>query len=95
MNNKGFSSLELLIALFVIFALVGIPLYAAFSDRSETVSFLEYQGYSDINLTGYEYFSCGHGDLFKDGFTALNTQGKPVNGVVCAGLFKGKTIRFH
>ena len=74
---------------------VGLPVYAAFSDRSETVSFLETQGYSEVVLTGYQFFSCGRGDVYRDGFLATNSNGKTVVGVVCSGFLKGKTIRFQ
>ncbi|MGL5936164.1 MAG: hypothetical protein ACRCZI_11160 [Cetobacterium sp.] len=57
-------------------------------------STLSAQGYRDINLTGYGWFACGHGDYFADGFEATSPAGIRVTGTVCAGWLKGATIRF-
>lgn len=55
---------------------------------------LQSAGYSDIQTHGYDFFACGQDDTYADKFTAKGPTGKPVSGVVCAGLFfKGATIR--
>lgn len=41
------------------------------------------------------FFGCGKGDIFRTTFTAKNTKGQQVDGVVCKGLFKGSTIRYQ
>ena len=56
---------------------------------------LENEGYKNIQMTGYKFFSCSKDDFFHTGFSAINANGKFVSGTVCEGfLFKGKTIRF-
>lgn len=51
-------------------------------------------GYSEISITGYEFFGCGEDDLTHTGFTAASQSGSRVTGVVCGGLFlKGATVR--
>jgi starvation-inducible outer membrane lipoprotein len=56
---------------------------------------LEAEGYTDITLTGYDWFSCSKDDTYHTGFVAKNREGKTVTGTVCSGLlFKGYTIRY-
>lgn len=61
-------------------------------DRSHRI--LTENGYTDIELTGYSWFACGQDDAFSTGFVATSPAGKRVEGTVCAGWFKGATIRF-
>lgn len=58
-----------------------------------TKSVVESAGYSEVVITGYEFFGCSEDDVFHTGFTAKGPKGQPVKGVVCAGWFKGATIR--
>ena len=60
-------------------------------DRSTEV--LGSAGYTNIQITGYAVFGCDEKDSFHTGFKATGVNGKPVEGVVCSGLFKGATIR--
>lgn len=55
---------------------------------------LEAAGYTNIHITGYNWFGCGKDDAVHTGFTATGINGKPITGVVCGGLFfKNQTIR--
>jgi uncharacterized membrane protein len=55
---------------------------------------LESAGYTSIKTDGYAWFSCSDDDFYQTKFTAVNPQGKRVNGVVCSGMFfKKSTIR--
>ncbi len=65
------------------------------TDPESTVSLLMKQGYSDIRISGYDFFGCGKGDVFATGFTAQTANGSQVQGVVCSGFMKGSTIRFY
>jgi len=58
-----------------------------------TVSMLESQGYTEVDITGYNFFGCSKDDSFHTGWTATSVTGARVEGVACAGLFKGTTIR--
>ena len=59
---------------------------------SETI--LEEQGYTNVQITGYNYLACSEDDMYRYGFTATNSNGKNVKGVVCSAPLKGYTIRF-
>lgn len=68
---------------------------AACGTRSESAEqLLNQQGYTDVETTGYNMFSCSEDDNFKTGFTATAPNGERVSGTVCEGLWKGKTVRF-
>jgi len=55
---------------------------------------LESAGYTEIQMTGYDWLNCSEDDVFHDKFTAKGPTGRRVSGAVCAGLlFKGATIR--
>jgi hypothetical protein len=56
---------------------------------------LEIDGFTNIEITGYKFFSCSKDDFYHTGFIA-EKNGRTVEGTVCEGLlFKGKTIRFE
>jgi len=62
---------------------------------NSTVMFLENQGYTEVEITGWRPFMGDKGDTFSTGFKAKNSNGKICTGAVTEGLlFKGKTIRF-
>lgn len=50
-------------------------------------------GYTNIEIGGYDAWGCGEDDTFATKFTATGPTGRQVRGVVCAGAFKGETIR--
>lgn len=55
---------------------------------------LDSQGYTDIQMNGYDWLNCSKDDFYHDKFTAKGPTGKNVSGVVCGGfLFRGATIR--
>ena len=54
---------------------------------------LESAGYTEIQMQGYDWINCSEDDMYRDKFTAKGPTGKPISGVVCAGFFKGSTIR--
>jgi hypothetical protein len=64
---------------------------ACTKDR-ESLDTLEAAGYSDVQLTGYNFFACSKEDEFHTGFVAYNPRGNPVTGTVCCGLYKGCSI---
>lgn len=78
----------------------GITILLAFAlagctQADRATELLHQQGYTDVQITGYNGFACGRDDTYATGFTATNPAGNRVSGTVCAGLFfKGATIRF-
>lgn len=53
------------------------------------------QGMTNIEVGGYTFFGCSEDDWFRSTFTALDANGKRVNGVICGGFFKGYTVRYN
>ncbi len=50
-------------------------------------------GYSQVDVSGWNFLACSEDDVFRIGFTALGPTGKSVSGTVCSGFLKGATIR--
>lgn len=74
----------------------GLVLWLLGSKAPTTESYtniLTREGYTDITLTGWQFFGCGSGDFYREGFTAVK-NGQTVNGLLCSGVNKGATIRF-
>jgi hypothetical protein len=61
------------------------------SDRATEI--LQLEGYTNIEITGYNPVVCSDDDLYKTTFTATNAAGNAINGVVCMGVMKGATVR--
>lgn len=52
------------------------------------------QGFTDVDIGSYAFFGCSESDVYSNHFTATNTAGKPVEGLVCCGLMKACTVRW-
>ena len=55
---------------------------------------LEAEGYTDIELLGYNMIACGPFDYWRTKFKAKNRDGKVVTGTVCGGIMTGSVIRY-
>lgn len=64
------------------------------SDEEGTRTLLKKNGYTDIAISGYEYFGCDKNEFFHTAFTAKNQNGVVIEGIVCKGFLKNSTIRF-
>lgn len=70
-------------------------LFLSACDGSNTsLTVLEEQGYSNVEIKGFNVFACSEDDMYRYNFTAQNVNGKQVRGVVCSSPLKGSTIRF-
>ena len=79
----------------IVLILAALLLAACTSPESAT-RVLTSNGYTDVRMTGYNFFACSQDDVFHTGFEAKSPNGTPVKGTVCAGLiFKNSTIRFE
>ncbi len=79
----------------LITALALSALLFACTDEDGTRSTLQKSGFTDIRVGGYAPFSCSKGDDTCTEFTAKNSQGQVVTGVVgCGYVFKSCTVRF-
>ncbi|WP_417219036.1 hypothetical protein [Achromobacter spanius] len=68
------------------------------SDAQNAQRILRNSGYSEIQITGYQWFGCGKDDPVRTGFTAKSPSGAHVTGMVCQGwgwFSKGATVRFE
>ena len=91
-QQAGFTLVEMLIVLGML--TVGIALLAGgVTDPDAARMILARDGMTKIEMTGYVFLGCSKDDWYHTGFRAVK-NGQPVNGVVCAGFFKGSTIRY-
>lgn len=69
---------------------------AGCTDADNATRILEANGFEQIEITGYSWFSCSEKDGQSTGFKAVGPTGKKVEGAVCSGFFfKNSTIRFE
>lgn len=59
-----------------------------------SVRTLEKAGFKNIEITGYTPISCANNDLSSTGFTAKDSNGVLVQGVVCCSIREFCHIRF-
>ena len=80
----------------LIIAVVGMSiLFSGCTNQSDARNALDNSGYTNVKITGYNFFACSKDDFYHTGFTAKNVNGKTVSGTVCSGiLFKNSTVRF-
>ena len=68
---------------------------SACTDSESTKRILKSQGYENIKITGYRFFSCSKDDTYHTGFEAQAPNGDTMTGTVCSGFwFKNSTVRF-
>jgi len=96
-KNGRFTLIEIIIVV------VGILIFGSIlfsdgnilTDNKTAHRILYEQGYTDIQITGYEAWACKESDNYSTGFVAKNKDGKMIRGVVCSSwLDKYATIRF-
>jgi hypothetical protein len=66
------------------------------------IEMVEDAGYTDVQITGFDYWGCGTGlenayvgnRIEMTGFTATAPTGRRVTGTVCKGTWGDYTIRF-
>ena len=75
-------------------ALLLIVMMCGCTKPGKATEILTSQGYTNIEITGYDWFECSEDDLYQTGFIANAPNGTPVEGVVCGGMLKGNTVRF-
>jgi chloramphenicol 3-O-phosphotransferase len=68
-------------------------LLAGCTSSDEAIRALSAAGYTNIQITGYQFLGCDEKDTFHTGFVARGANGQAIEGVVCSGIFKGATIR--
>lgn len=70
-------------------------LLAGCTDEPTALRVLQNDGFTQIKMTGYNFFACSEDDFFHTGFEAVKNN-RRIAGTVCSGLlFKNATIRFE
>ena len=73
--------------------ILSIILFLGCTDKENAEKFLKKEGYTDITITGYNFFACTKDDSESTGFIA-KINGKVVEGTVCTGmLLRNHTIK--
>jgi hypothetical protein len=61
--------------------------------KADVIHDVEDYGFSEVEIGSWTAFYCGKDDVWGYHFTATNSQGRRITGVVCRGAFKGATVR--
>ena len=71
-----------------------ISLFIGCTNQKEARRVLEMEGLTDIQFTGYSWFTCSKDDFYHTGFSGIRNS-KRVEGTVCSGLWlRGSTVRY-
>lgn len=92
--SSHLNELALILSILTILLLVGFFRFGGWTKKDETQKILSSQGFTDVEITGFRFLGCDEKDFFHTGFVATSPNGQRIKGVVCAGWFKGSTIRF-
>jgi hypothetical protein len=76
------------------YIIMTLVLLSGCTDADKAYQVLSDNGYSQIKIGDYAPFMCGQDDMYHTQFSAVAPGGHYVEGVVCAGIMKGATIRF-
>ena len=65
------------------------------TNKDDAQRALKYEGFTNIQVTGFNFFGCSKDDFYHTGFIATNKNGVSVEGTVCSGLLsKNATVRW-
>lgn len=78
----------------VIGLVIAVINLTACTQPDKSIEILQNQGYTNIQIEGYDAFGCSEDDVYRTKFSATKGNGT-VYGVVCSGLLKGSTIRLY
>ena len=73
--------------------LVLVTILSSCTSANRSLRVLQEAGYNDVVIGGYAPFACSKDDFYATRFTANGPTGRQTSGTVCAGVFKGATIR--
>jgi hypothetical protein len=93
---RGESSVNRILAIFVIAILLlfATGCVSSIDHLQDTARILAGEGVTQVQFTGYDGWACSEDDWYHDAFTGIR-NGVQVRGVVCGGLNKGYTVRYH
>lgn len=77
---------------FIVIATITM-LISSCSDPENAERVLQSNGYTNIEITGWEPLMKSEDDMYSTGFRATSPSGQIVEGVVTGGMLKGNTIR--
>lgn len=94
-KNNAFTLVEVFIIVIIIGLLVVMfsgPLFGV--DKEGATRVLRAQGYSEVQITGYRWFTGDKNDFYHTGFSAKSPNGTAVTGTVTKGFWwKANTVR--
>lgn len=91
MTDKFISAVLVLFAgAFLVFWLT----FGVATTDSEAVGTAQSLGLRNVKPGTVSFLECGQDDKVGRSFTATNSVGEPVSGVVCCGFLKRCTVRF-
>lgn len=91
MSDSSFA--KLIIFLVAAVGIIGLQVMT-WTNPESTRRTLEAAGFTNIEVGGHGWFACSSSDSYSTEFTAHNSRGEMVSGVVCCGLLKNCTVRF-
>lgn len=86
---------DFLVCGLMVFFVIPLMLVASHgvTDNEGAARALQSAGYSDVVVGGSAWLRCDKHDIYRTKFRATGPSGERVSGAVCAGWFKGSTIR--
>lgn len=81
--------------LMIVVAIIGVVASnIGYADKEFATAFLQQEGFTAIDVKGRTFFGCGKSfEFWRTEFTAINSRGIRINGVICDGLTSGAYIR--
>lgn len=71
---------QAILAIIFLAIFIGVMSLVGCTNKKEAKEILEAEGYTDIQITGYNHFSCSEKDQYKTGFKAKTVKGVFVEG---------------
>ena len=75
--------------------LLCLAVLAACSNTADSRRILDVQGYTDIEILGYAFDTCGPATMNVTAFKATSPAGHPVEGVVCESLYGSHAVQLR
>lgn len=76
-----------------LFLVLTVLLGVGCTSEDRSLEVLQNEGYTEIVLTGYDYWSCDE-YTFRTGFEAINPRGRHVQGTVCCSFLTDCSIHW-
>ena len=92
--NKNNDRLPIILSTLFLIVFFAILFQTGCTDPESARDALSDEGYTDIEIVGFEVWGCSEDDFYHTGFRARRGD-RVVEGVVCCGIMKDCTVRHH